>query len=136
MGYALTENWSYAEPRSAAGAAALLVGERPPTFQPDVGASGYCGHEVMDARGPAPDSEAADADLSLISMIFGGLGFFAWSGAEHVSCRIRISAHANCRWFQRKLPSGSVGCGDVGEGLWGERWVWGCHRHGRNSGCG
>ncbi len=94
MGDALTEDWSYAEPCSAAGAAALLVGERPATFQQDVGASGYCGHEVMDALGPVPDSEAADADLSLMSMNFGGIGSFARFGAEHASCRIRITAYA------------------------------------------
>ncbi len=69
MGYALTENWSYAEPSSAAGAAALLVGERPATFQLDVGANWSCGHEVMDARRSVPDSDAADADLSLMSFL-------------------------------------------------------------------
>ncbi|MCP4688070.1 MAG: hypothetical protein GY859_08475 [Desulfobacterales bacterium] len=52
-----------------AGAAALLVGERPATFQPDVGDSGYCGHEAMNARGPVPDSRAADADLSVVSCL-------------------------------------------------------------------
>ncbi len=69
MGDALPEDWSYAEPCSAAGAAALLGGERPATFQLDVGASGFCGYEVMDARGPVPYSEAADADLSLMSFL-------------------------------------------------------------------
>ncbi|MCP4688067.1 MAG: hypothetical protein GY859_08460 [Desulfobacterales bacterium] len=68
-GYALTEDWSYAVFSSAAGAEALLVCERPATFQQVVGASGYCGHEVKDARGPVPDSEAADADLSLTSCL-------------------------------------------------------------------
>ncbi len=51
------------------GAAALLVGERPATFQLNVGASGYCDYEVMDARGPVPDSETADADFSLMSFM-------------------------------------------------------------------
>ncbi len=30
--------------------------------QLDMGASGYCGYEMMDARGPVPDSEAAGAE--------------------------------------------------------------------------
>ncbi len=68
-GDALTEDWSYAEPSSGAGAAALLVSERPEVFQLDVGASGYYGYEVLDTCRPVPDSEAGDADLSLMSYL-------------------------------------------------------------------
>ena len=68
-GEALTADWSYAEPSSGAGAVAVLVGERPSVFQVDVGANGYYGYEVMDTCRPVPDSEAGDADLSLMSYL-------------------------------------------------------------------
>lgn len=68
-GQALTEDWSYAEPSSGAGAVALLVSEKPYLFQVDVGANGYYGYEVMDTCRPVPDSEAGDADLSLLSYL-------------------------------------------------------------------
>jgi len=68
-GEALTEDWSYAEPSGGAGAVAILVGESPYVFQVDVGANGYYGYEVMDTCRPIPDSEAGDADLSLLSYL-------------------------------------------------------------------
>ncbi len=68
-GEALTADWSYAEPSSGAGAVAILVSESPYVFQVDVGANGYYGYEVMDTCRPAPDSEAGDADLSLLSYL-------------------------------------------------------------------
>jgi polyketide biosynthesis 3-hydroxy-3-methylglutaryl-CoA synthase-like enzyme PksG len=68
-GDALTQDWSYAEPSSGAGAVALLVGEQPSVFQVDAGANGYYGYEVMDTCRPLPDSEAGDADLSLSSYL-------------------------------------------------------------------
>ncbi|SFS42364.1 hydroxymethylglutaryl-CoA synthase family protein [Marininema halotolerans] len=68
-GDALTEDWSYAEPSGGAGAVALLIGENPRVFQVDVGANGYYGYEVMDTCRPIPDSEAGDADLSLLSYL-------------------------------------------------------------------
>ncbi len=68
-GDALTEDWSFAEPSSGAGAVAMLVSEVPYLFQIDVGANGYYGYEVMDTCRPAPDSEAGDADLSLLSYL-------------------------------------------------------------------
>jgi len=68
-GDALTEDWSFAEPSSGAGAVAILVSESPYVFQADVGASGYYGYEVMDACRPAPDSDAGDSDLSLMSYL-------------------------------------------------------------------
>lgn len=68
-GDALTEDWSYAEPSCGAGSVALLVSERPYAFQIDAGANGYYGYEVMDTCRPMPDSEAGDADLSLMSYL-------------------------------------------------------------------
>ncbi len=66
---ALTADWSFAEPSSGAGSVALLIGECPYVFQVDVGASGYYGYEVMDHFRPIPDTEAGDADLSLMSYL-------------------------------------------------------------------
>jgi polyketide biosynthesis 3-hydroxy-3-methylglutaryl-CoA synthase-like enzyme PksG len=68
-GEALMADWSFAEPTGGAGAAAILISERPYVFQVDVGANGYYGYEVMDTCRPVPDSEAGDADLSLLSYL-------------------------------------------------------------------
>jgi polyketide biosynthesis 3-hydroxy-3-methylglutaryl-CoA synthase-like enzyme PksG len=68
-GDALSEDWSYAEPSSGAGAVAMLVGGGPAVFQADIGANGYYGYEVMDTCRPQPDSEAGDADLSLLTYL-------------------------------------------------------------------
>lgn len=68
-GEALTEDWSFFEPSAGAGAVAMIVSELPYVFQIDVGASGYYGYEVMDTCRPVPDSEAGDADLSLLSYL-------------------------------------------------------------------
>lgn len=68
-GEALTEDWSYAEPSGGAGAVALLVSDTPHVFKIDVGANGYYGKEVMDTCRPMPDSEAGNADLSLLSYL-------------------------------------------------------------------
>ncbi|MGG1946943.1 hydroxymethylglutaryl-CoA synthase family protein [Trinickia sp. NRRL B-1857] len=68
-GDALTQDWSFAEPSGGAGAVALLVGEEPRILDIDVGANGYYGYEVMDTCRPAPDVEAGDADLSLLSYL-------------------------------------------------------------------
>jgi len=65
----MTADWSYAEPSAGAGAVAVLVSETPYVFQVDVGANGYYGYEVMDTCRPTPDSEAGDADLSLLSYL-------------------------------------------------------------------
>jgi polyketide biosynthesis 3-hydroxy-3-methylglutaryl-CoA synthase-like enzyme PksG len=59
------EEWAYAEPS----AVAVLVSECPYIFQIDAGAIGYYGYEVMDTCRPIPDSEAGDADLSLMSYL-------------------------------------------------------------------
>ncbi|MCG8615752.1 MAG: hydroxymethylglutaryl-CoA synthase family protein [Desulfobacterales bacterium] len=68
-GDALSEDWSFAEPSSGAGAVAMLVGDSPVVFQSDIGANGYYGYEVMDTCRPVPDSEAGDSDLSLMSYL-------------------------------------------------------------------
>lgn len=68
-GEELTHDWSFAEPSSGAGSVAMLVSETPYVFQVDFGANGYYGFEVMDTCRPAPDSEAGDADLSLLSYL-------------------------------------------------------------------
>ncbi len=49
--------------------AALLISDKPVIFQVDIGANGYYGYEVMDTCRPAPDTEAGDADLSLMSYL-------------------------------------------------------------------
>jgi polyketide biosynthesis 3-hydroxy-3-methylglutaryl-CoA synthase-like enzyme PksG len=68
-GEALTEDWSFAEPSSGAGAVAMIVSDTPHVFRLDLGASGYYGYEVMDTCRPVPDREAGDADLSLLSYL-------------------------------------------------------------------
>lgn len=66
---ALTMEWSFAEPSGGAGAVAVLVSDKPHVFSLDVGANGYYGYEVMDTCRPSPDTEAGDADLSLLSYL-------------------------------------------------------------------
>jgi polyketide biosynthesis 3-hydroxy-3-methylglutaryl-CoA synthase-like enzyme PksG len=68
-GDALTMEWSFAEPSGGAGAVAVLVSDKPHVFGIDVGANGYYGYEVMDTCRPSPDTEAGDADLSLLSYL-------------------------------------------------------------------
>lgn len=68
-GEGVSEDLSFAEPSNGAGAVALLVSEVPQIFQVDVGCNGYYGYEVMDTCRPNPDSEAGDADLSLLSYL-------------------------------------------------------------------
>lgn len=68
-GEALTQDWSFFEPSAGAGAVAMIVGEDPQVFRMDVGANGYYGYEVMDTCRPLPDSEAGNADLSLLSYL-------------------------------------------------------------------
>jgi polyketide biosynthesis 3-hydroxy-3-methylglutaryl-CoA synthase-like enzyme PksG len=68
-GEALSMEWSFAEPSSGAGAVAALISDQPHVFRFDKGANGYYGYEVMDTCRPIPDSEAGDADLSLMSYL-------------------------------------------------------------------
>lgn len=65
----LTMDWAFFEPSGGAGAMALLVSETPDVFALDVGANGYHSFEVMDTCRPIPDSEAGNADLSLLSYL-------------------------------------------------------------------
>lgn len=66
---ALTMGWDFFEPSGGAGAVAMLVSDQPKIFTLDVGASGYYSYEVMDTCRPLPDSEAGNADLSLLSYL-------------------------------------------------------------------
>lgn len=68
-GEGLTMDWAYFEPSGGAGAMAVLVSERPEIFQIDVGANGCYSFEVFDTCRPIPDSEAGNADLSLLSYL-------------------------------------------------------------------
>jgi polyketide biosynthesis 3-hydroxy-3-methylglutaryl-CoA synthase-like enzyme PksG len=68
-GEALTQDWSFFEPSAGAGAVAMIVSDMPYVFQIDVGANGYYGYEVMDTCRPIPETEAGDADLSLLSFL-------------------------------------------------------------------
>jgi polyketide biosynthesis 3-hydroxy-3-methylglutaryl-CoA synthase-like enzyme PksG len=68
-GNALSQEWSYAEPTTGAGAAAMLISENPHVYQADRGANGYYTYEVMDTCRPTPDSEGGNADLSLLSYL-------------------------------------------------------------------
>lgn len=68
-GDALTADWSFLEPSSGAGAVAMLISDNPKVFQLDIGANGYYGYEVMDTCRPAPDVEAGDSDVSLLSYL-------------------------------------------------------------------
>jgi len=63
------QDWSFFEPSAGAGAVAMIVSEVPFIFRVDVGANGYYGYEVMDTCRPIPESEAGDADLSLLSYL-------------------------------------------------------------------
>jgi polyketide biosynthesis 3-hydroxy-3-methylglutaryl-CoA synthase-like enzyme PksG len=47
----------------------MLVSDTPYIFQVDVGANGYYGFEVMDTCRPSADTEAGNADLSLLSYL-------------------------------------------------------------------
>jgi polyketide biosynthesis 3-hydroxy-3-methylglutaryl-CoA synthase-like enzyme PksG len=60
---------AFVEPSTGSGAVALLVSDNPIVFQVDKGANGYYGYEVMDTCRPVPDSEAGNADLSLLSYL-------------------------------------------------------------------
>jgi polyketide biosynthesis 3-hydroxy-3-methylglutaryl-CoA synthase-like enzyme PksG len=68
-GEALMADWSFAEPTGGAGAVAMLVSDKPFVYQVDVGANGYYGYEIMDTCRPIADSEAGNADLSLMSYL-------------------------------------------------------------------
>ncbi len=97
-GDALTQDWSFAEPSGGAGAVAMIVSDTPHVFQIDVGASGYYGYEVMDTCRPVPDSDAGDADLSLLSYLDCCEGAFREykkrvDGADYATTFAYISMH-------------------------------------------
>ncbi|WP_316976530.1 hydroxymethylglutaryl-CoA synthase family protein [Shumkonia mesophila] len=66
---AAIQEWAYSEPSSGAGAVAMVVGDAPHVLQIDPGAYGNHGFEVMDTCRPGPDTEAGDADLSLMAYL-------------------------------------------------------------------
>jgi polyketide biosynthesis 3-hydroxy-3-methylglutaryl-CoA synthase-like enzyme PksG len=63
------QEWAYSEPTSGAGAVAMLVSDTPNIFRIDPGAYGNHAFEVMDTCRPGPDTEAGDADLSLMAYL-------------------------------------------------------------------
>lgn len=63
------QEWAYSEPSSGAGAVAMLVSDSPHIFRIDPGAYGNHAFEVMDTCRPGPDTEAGDADLSLMAYL-------------------------------------------------------------------
>jgi polyketide biosynthesis 3-hydroxy-3-methylglutaryl-CoA synthase-like enzyme PksG len=63
------QEWAYSEPTSGAGAVAMLVGDAPTLLRLDPGAYGNHSFEVMDTCRPGPDTEAGDADLSLMAYL-------------------------------------------------------------------
>jgi polyketide biosynthesis 3-hydroxy-3-methylglutaryl-CoA synthase-like enzyme PksG len=63
------QEWAYSEPSSGAGAVALLISDSPDIFRIDPGAYGNHAFEVMDTCRPGPDTEAGDADLSLLAYL-------------------------------------------------------------------
>lgn len=63
------QEWAYSEPSSGAGACAMLVSGTPHVFRIDPGAYGNHAFEVMDTCRPGPDTEAGDADLSLMAYL-------------------------------------------------------------------
>lgn len=66
---AAIQEWAYSEPSSGAGAVAMLVSDTPHVLRMDPGAYGNHGFEVMDTCRPGPDTEAGDADLSLMAYL-------------------------------------------------------------------
>jgi len=63
------QEWAYSEPTSGAGAVAMIVSDTPHIFSIDPGAYGNHAFEVMDTCRPGPDTEAGDADLSLMAYL-------------------------------------------------------------------
>lgn len=63
------QEWAYSEPTSGAGSVAMLISDKPNIFRLDPGAYGNHSFEVMDTCRPGPDTEAGDADLSLMAYL-------------------------------------------------------------------
>jgi len=66
---AAIQEWAYSEPTSGAGAVAMVISDAPHLLSIDPGAYGNHGFEVMDTCRPGPDTEAGDADLSLMAYL-------------------------------------------------------------------
>jgi polyketide biosynthesis 3-hydroxy-3-methylglutaryl-CoA synthase-like enzyme PksG len=66
---AAIQEWAYSEPSSGAGAVAMIVSDTPHLLRIDAGAHGNHAFEVMDTCRPGPDTEAGDADLSLMAYL-------------------------------------------------------------------
>lgn len=66
---AAIQEWAYSEPSSGAGAVAMVISDTPHLLRIDPGAYGNHGFEVMDTCRPGPDTEAGDADLSLMAYL-------------------------------------------------------------------
>jgi polyketide biosynthesis 3-hydroxy-3-methylglutaryl-CoA synthase-like enzyme PksG len=66
---AAIQEWAYSEPTSGAGAVAMVISDTPHLLSIDPGAYGNHGFEVMDTCRPGPDTEAGDADLSLMAYL-------------------------------------------------------------------
>ncbi|WP_328902108.1 MULTISPECIES: hydroxymethylglutaryl-CoA synthase [unclassified Streptomyces] len=63
------ENAHYAEPATGAGAAAMLIGDRPDVLALDIGAFGTYSYETLDSARPGPDFDIADVDRSLFAYL-------------------------------------------------------------------
>ncbi|MFI9594974.1 hydroxymethylglutaryl-CoA synthase family protein [Nonomuraea sp. NPDC052265] len=63
------ERAAYAEPAMGAGAAAVLIGDRPRVLDLDLGAFGNHSYETMDSARPGPTFDIADSDRSLFAYL-------------------------------------------------------------------
>ncbi|MGW0803331.1 hydroxymethylglutaryl-CoA synthase family protein [Nonomuraea sp. NPDC002799] len=63
------ERAAYAEPAMGAGAAAVLISDRPRILDLDLGAFGNHSYETMDSARPGPTFDVADSDRSLFAYL-------------------------------------------------------------------
>ncbi|MEV4395818.1 hydroxymethylglutaryl-CoA synthase [Nonomuraea sp. NPDC049607] len=63
------ERAAYAEPAMGAGAAAVLISDRPRVLDLDLGAFGNHSYETMDSARPGPTFDIADSDRSLFAYL-------------------------------------------------------------------
>jgi polyketide biosynthesis 3-hydroxy-3-methylglutaryl-CoA synthase-like enzyme PksG len=59
----------YAEPATGAGAAAMLIGDRPEILRMDLGGYGVYSYETLDSARPGPTFDIADSDRSLFAYL-------------------------------------------------------------------
>ena len=62
-------NGQYIEPVTGAGAAAVLISDRPRVLTVDLGAFGNCSFETLDTARPTPTFDIADVDTSLFTYL-------------------------------------------------------------------